>query len=43
MDTQNKIEVIRHICKRVLEEDQLIQTNVVLKMIVLSILEVCNV
>lgn len=42
MDTQNKIEVVKHICEKVLEEDQLLQTNVVLKMIVLSILEVCN-
>lgn len=42
MDMQSKIDVIKHICKKVLEEDQLLQTNVVLKMIILSILEVCN-
>ena len=42
MDTQNKVEVIKHICEKVLEEDILLQTNIVLKMIVLSILEVCN-
>ena len=42
MDMQSKIDVIKHICKKVLEEDQLLQTNVVLKIIILSILEVCN-
>jgi hypothetical protein len=42
MDSEYKIEVVRHICKKVLEEDQLLQTNIVLKMIVLSILEVFN-
>lgn len=42
LDMQTKIEVIKHICEKVLEEDQILQTNIVLKMIVLSILEVCN-
>lgn len=42
MDNEHKVEVVRHICKKVLEEDKLLQTNIVLKMIVLSILEVCN-
>lgn len=42
MDMQSKIDVIKHICKKVLEEDMILQTNVVLKMVILSILEVCN-
>ena len=42
MDMQSKIEVVKHICEKVLEEDMLLQTNIVLKMIVLSVLEVCN-
>ena len=42
MDTQNKVKVIKHICERVLEEGDILQTNIVLRMIILSILEVCN-
>ena len=42
MDSKYKIEVVKHICEKVLEENMVLQTNIVLKMIILSILEVCN-